>query len=306
MKHIIDIKNISVHEQNAVIAIGNFDGVHLGHQALLSCARDIAAAAKKPFGVLTFEPHPRHLFRPDEPPGRITPAATKQWRLSQSGAGFVCTLPFDWNFASLKADDFIIQILKEGLNAAHIIVGPDFRFGQMRTGTPDMIKQSGMALTVFDEMVDHHGDKIGSSMIREKLRAGDIDAANTLLGWNWEMRGAVFRGDRRGHELGYPTANFLLGDTLHPAYGIYAARVQIEGENEWHPAAVNIGIRPMFEVKEGQVEAHILNFPDRDIYGKILRVQPVTRLRSEAKFNSLEDLKAQMEKDCTQALQILE
>ena len=125
-----------------------------------------------------------------------------------------------------------------------------------------------------------------------------------MLGWDWEMRGVVVGGDKRGRELGYPTANFALGQTIHPAYGVYAARVNIEGENEWHKAAVNIGIRPMFEIPEAEVESYIFDF-NRDIYGKTLRVCPVKRLRSEAKFNSLEELKAQIKMDCEQVLEIL-
>ena len=154
-------------------------------------------------------------------------------------------------------------------------------------------------------MKNEQGTIISSSRIRQALRKGNVDTANAFLGWDWEIQGSIFRGDRRGHELGFPTANVLLKDTLHPAYGVYASVVQIEGENEWLPAATNIGIRPMFEVSEGQVEAHILDFPDRDIYDKKLRVKPVQRLRGEAKFNSLEELITQIEKDCQQVRQIL-
>ena len=158
---------------------------------------------------------------------------------------------------------------------------------------------------MIDPINDDKGDIISSSRIREKIRKGKIDEANNLLGWEWEIQGSVFRGDRRGHELGYPTANVLMEETLHPAYGVYATLVQIEGEEEWLPAATNIGIRPMFEVPQGQVEAHILDFPDRDIYDKILRVKPVERLRGEAKFNSLDDLIEQMAKDCKAVKQLL-
>jgi riboflavin kinase/FMN adenylyltransferase len=291
--------------KGGVIAIGNFDGVHQGHGALLSLAREKAEAEKRPFGVLTFEPHPRRLFRPDEPPGRITPIDVKHWRLGLTGADFVCALTFDWNFASQSAEHFVTDILKKGLGAHHVVVGHDFRFGQLRAGTPDLITFHDIGVRLCDEFLDPDGQKIASSTIRQKLRIGDLDTAHQLLGWSWEIWGDVVRGDRRGHDLGYPTANILLKDTLHPAYGVYAARVQIEGESLWRPSAVNIGIRPMFELKEGQVEAHILNFPDRDIYGRRLKIQPVKRLRSEAKFNSLDDLKHQMAKDCAQSLKLL-
>ena len=148
--------------------------------------------------------------------------------------------------------------------------------------------------------------RFSSAAIRQALRDGDIKSANAMLGRPWEIEGKIFRGDRRGHELGYPTANILMEDMLHPAYGIYATLVQVEGEDAWRPAATNIGIRPMFEVKQGQVEAHILDFPDRDIYGKTLRVRPVERLRGEAKFASLEALITQIEADCAQTKALLQ
>ncbi|MCI5059862.1 MAG: bifunctional riboflavin kinase/FAD synthetase [Alphaproteobacteria bacterium] len=291
--------------RGAVIVIGNFDGVHLGHQELLNSARKICVEEKSLLGVLTFEPHPRRLFQPDLPPGRLTPAGLKVERLESHGVDMLFALNFDWNFASQNAQSFIQNILMDGLKAKHIVVGYDFRFGQLRKGDADMIEAAGLPVSVVEPVEDDGGAKISSSRIRAAIRKGEIAQANALLGWEWEIQGSVFRGDRRGHELGYPTANVLLKDTLHPAYGIYACYVQIEGESEWLKAATNIGIRPMFEVAEGQVEAHILDFPDRDIYGKILRIKPVKRLRSEAKFDSLEELITQMEKDCAKAREIL-
>ena len=283
-----------------VIAIGNFDGVHKGHRHLLACADNVARDKDLQVGVLTFEPHPRRLFRPDEPPGRITPCDLKAERLAESGAAFMMALNFNWEFASQSAEDFVRDILVNGLGAAHVVVGADFRFGQLRKGDPAMIEAAGIGVSVVEKIGGY-----SSSDVRQALRGGDMAAANAMLGWDWEVRGEVVKGDQRGRELGYPTANVKLEDTIHPAYGIYAARVQIEGSEEWHMAAVNVGIRPMFEVPIAQVEAHILDF-DADIYGRILRVRLVERLRSEAKFNSLEDLIAQMEKDCAQARLVLE
>lgn len=300
-----DIKGISPRAKGAVLAIGNFDGVHRGHQALIEKAAAIAKEQGKTFGVLTFEPHPRRLFQPDLPPARLTPITLKAQRLEKQGIDFLCSLDFDWDFASQSADDFVQNILKDGIAAHHVVVGHDFCFGQLRKGSAETIQQAGIDVTIVDAVNDETDEIISSSRIREKLRKGLIDDANALLGWDWEIQGTIFRGDRRGHALGYPTANILLKDTIHPAYGIYACLVQIEGETEWLPAATNIGIRPMFEVKEGQVEAHILNFPDRDIYDRILRVKPIKRLRGEAKFNSLDDLIVQMEKDCAKAQEIL-
>jgi riboflavin kinase/FMN adenylyltransferase len=300
-----DMTAIPSSAKGAVIAIGNFDGVHLGHQALIDAAAKIAKEKNVPLGVLTFEPHPRRLFQPDQAPGRLTPAAMKAEQLARHNVSTLFSLPFDWEFASQTAENFIQNILKDGLDATHIVVGDNFCFGQLRKGSAETIKQAGIDVSVIAPIADQTREIVSSSRVRSALRAGDITKANALLGWEWEMEGVIFRGDRRGHELGYPTANILLKDTLHPAYGVYATLIKIEGEEKWLPAATNIGIRPMFEVDEGQVEAHILNFPDRDIYDKILRVKPIQRLRGEAKFNSLDDLIVQMAKDCEKTLSIL-
>lgn len=308
MKIFNTARNLPESARGAVIAIGNFDGVHRGHQALLGEARRIADAAGKPLGVLTFEPHPRNLFRPDDPPFRLTTPDLKAERLAACGVDYLFALPFDWDFASLSAEQFITQILRDGLNAAHIVIGYDFAFGQLRKGTPDTLKDSGLPVTVVEKIADEGDDAFSSSAIRKALRLGDIPHANDLLGWDWEIRGVVQVGDRRGRELGFPTANIRLGDLLHPAYGIYATWVKIMeddgSESHWLPSATNIGIRPMFALQLGQVEAHIFDF-NRDIYGKTLRVRPVERLRGEAKFDSLEALIRQMDEDCRNARQIL-
>ncbi len=298
-------KDIPGYAQGAVIAIGNFDGVHLGHKALLGAAQEKARTLGKKMGVLTFEPHPRSLFRPDDPPFRITPASLKLERLREVGVDYVFSVPFDWDFASQSAGRFVEDVLKKGLDPAHIIVGQEFHFGQLRTGTPETMSKAGLEVTVIEKaMAGGAGEAVSSSRVRSALHQGDIRAANGLLGWEWEMRGQVVHGDRRGRDLGFPTANVPLGDTLHPAYGVYATWVMIEGEDKWRPAATNIGIRPMFEVQEGLVEAHIFDF-NREIYGKTLRIKPVRRLRGEAKFASIDDLIAQMGRDCAQVREIL-
>jgi riboflavin kinase/FMN adenylyltransferase len=289
--------------RHAVIAIGNFDGVHRGHAHVLEMVKAEARKTGKRSGVLTFEPHPRHLFRPDDPPFRITPAPLKHERLAEEGIDFCCSLPFDWDFASQSADAFIDTVLGK-LSPFCIVIGEDFRFGQLRKGTPDTLREAGLRVMTADSVADADGAILSSSRIREALRLGDIGQANTLLGWDWMIEGVVVKGDQRGRELGYPTANVRLSETLHPAYGIYAALVQVEGHERWFPSATNIGIRPMFELKVGQVEAHILDF-DRDIYGKVLRIRPVKKLRGEAKFDSLEALVAQIDEDCRQARIVL-
>ncbi|MCB9988395.1 MAG: bifunctional riboflavin kinase/FAD synthetase [Rhodospirillales bacterium] len=288
----------------AVIAIGNFDGLHRGHQALLQTVKGKADELGKPFGVLTFEPHPRALFRPDDPPFRITPPSLKAERLAACGVDMLYSLPFDWDFASQSAQKFIENVLINGLRPVHIVIGEDFCFGQLRKGNADTLRAAGLSVTTIGKVVCDHDQILSSSRIRAALRRGDIEEANALLGWEWEMRGTVVHGDKRGRELGYPTANVPLKDTLHPAYGVYATWVQVEGETVWHKAATNIGIRPMFKIPTGQIEAHILDF-DGDLYGKILRVFPVKRLRGEAKFDSLDALIAQIDADCDEARTLL-
>ncbi|MDP7142049.1 MAG: bifunctional riboflavin kinase/FAD synthetase [Alphaproteobacteria bacterium] len=290
--------------RDTVLVIGNFDGVHRGHREIFETARKLADQNGKKLAVLTFEPHPRRLFRADDPPFRITPEHVKNRLLESCEIDHLITLDFNWDFASQSADDFIQTILKQALQPFHIMIGYDFHFGQLRKGNAQSLIDAGFDVTVIDQITADNGDVYSSSNIRTALRHGDIAKANTLLGWDWEIEGIVVQGDQRGREIGYPTANVHLDETLHPAYGIYATYVQVEGEEIWRPSATNIGIRPMFEVEIGQVESYIFDF-DRDIYGKSLRIKPVQRLRGEAKFDSLEALITQIEQDCDQARKIL-
>lgn len=299
-----DYKSLPEGARGCVVAIGNFDGVHKGHQVLLERARNMARGQGCGFAVLTFEPHPRKLFRPDEPPFRITPSPLKLERLEAGGVDYVIQLNFNWDFASQPAEQFVREILIDGLAARHIVVGNDFCFGQLRKGSPQTIRDMGLDITVIEKVCDDGDSALSSTRIRQELRHGNIAAANKILGWDWEIRGEIVKGDQRGRELGYPTANMSLGDCVHPAYGIYAVLAQIEGEEGWHKGAANIGIRPMFEVPVAQAETFIFDF-NREIYGKTLRVKPVQKLRGEAKFSSLDELTAQMEKDCAQARGIL-
>lgn len=284
-------------ETRCVLCIGNFDGVHRGHRELLNVARSIAEEGGNPLGVMTFEPHPRRLFRPDDPPFCITPPQVERRLLESLGVDVLFFLSFDWDFASQSAEAFIANVLHGGIRPSHVVVGYDFRFGQLRTGTADTLREAGYGVTVVEELADREHRAVSSSRVRVALRHGDLETANRLLGWEWEVEGEVVTGNRRGHTLGFPTANLELGETLHPAYGVYAAWARVQGEESWRPAATNIGIRPMFELPVGQVEAHILDF-DRDIYGESLRVRPVKRIRGEARYASVEELIRQMRIDC--------
>jgi len=301
------IENLPPAAQNCFLAIGNFDGVHRGHQALLAQARAMAQTAGKTLAVLTFEPHPRALLRPDDPPFRLTPGAAKARGLATQGVDHIFSLPFTWDFASQSAEQFIAHILKTGIKPHTIIIGPDFRFGQMRRGTPDMLRAAGLDVHILEKTICAGDQEISSSRIRQALQQGDLDTARDLLGRAWEIEGIVIKGDQRGRTIGYPTANMSLGETIHPAYGVYATLVKIVEDGPdapWLDAATNIGIRPMFEVAVGQVETYIFDF-DRDIYGKTLRVCPVQRLRGEARFDDLDTLVRQIEKDCEAARALL-
>lgn len=285
-----------------VVAIGNFDGVHLGHRALLSAGKNLSVMQNRPLVALTFEPHPRSFFQPGAAPFRITPEQVKERRLRLGGADRVDVLDFNKIMASLTPAQFIDMVVIGHLNAAHVVVGADFHFGRDRAGHVDTLQADGRFEVTALALESDGAAPVSSTRIREALTAGDIDAANALLGWEWEIEGRVEQGDRRGRELGYPTANIPLGDTICPAMGIYAARVLVD--DVWHPAAVNIGIRPMFAVETPLVEAHILDFKG-DLYGRDLRVRPVRRIRDEAKFDSLDALRTQMAADCARAREIL-
>lgn len=305
MQYFEEYTNLPPDAKGAVVVIGNFDGVHLGHQALLLQAEKLAKEQGRPLAVLTFEPHPRRLFHPDEPPNRITPTSLKSERLRNCGVEILYALSFNWDFASQSAEDFVQKILIDGLDACHVIVGFDFRFGQLRKGTPETIKAAGLPVSVIEEVSGKNGEDLSSSRVRQLIRHGKMEQANAVLGWSWEIRGEVVKGDQRGRELGYPTANMPLMDHIHPAYGVYACLARIYGEDQWYMGATNIGIRPMFEVPTAQVETFIFDF-DREIYGQTLCVRPVEFLRGEAKFNSLDELIAQMDKDCIRAREILQ
>ncbi|MCK5374882.1 MAG: bifunctional riboflavin kinase/FAD synthetase [Alphaproteobacteria bacterium] len=304
-------KDLSENIRGCVIVIGNFDGVHLGHKALLEHAKAIAQEKNSKVGILTFDPHPRQLFRADEPFRRIMPHALKIEHLKQSGADVIFSLPFDWEFASLPAQDFVQQILIEGLAASHVVIGHDFKFGQLRKGNAQTISAAGLSVSAIDEVTGSgETGEISSSHIRQYIQDGKIEQANEILGWPWEIRGEIIKGDQRGRKLGYPTANMELGDSIHPAYGVYACLACLRdeafmNEGHWYDCVVNIGIRPMFEVKKALVETHIFDF-DRDIYGQVLCVQPVKRLRGEAKFDSLEKLVKQIGRDCAEARKSLQ
>ena len=289
--------------KGGVVAIGNFDGVHRGHQALIAKAKRLAAERNAILGVLAFEPHPQEFFRPGAECFRLTPFRTKARLIAEQGADAMFALAFDASMAKMSAQDFVLQVLIGGLGAEAVVVGGDFRFGRGRAGDTAMLaymgEMEGLGVTVFPAVEDERHGKISSSRIRAALREGRPEEAAQLLGHCWTMESRVEHGDGRGRQIGVPTANMRIVGYLAPAFGVYAVRVTImEGDVPAgrHDGVANCGIRPMFEVPAPLLEAHLFDF-DGDLYGKHLAVELVAYLRPEAKFPDIESLKSQIAAD---------
>jgi riboflavin kinase/FMN adenylyltransferase len=297
--------------KGAVVAIGNFDGVHLGHQALIAHARALAKEADAPLGVLAFEPHPQEFFRPSAECFRLTPFRSKARLLAEQGVDVMYALAFDAEMAKKTAEQFVHEVLVEGLGVRTVLVGADFRFGKARLGDSALLaamgKAHGFGVEIFSPVIAHDSQKISSSEIRAALKAGRPEEAAKLLGHFWAIEARVEQGDARGRELGFPTANMRLDGYLKPAFGVYAVRASII-ENEKvgasYRGAANLGIRPMFKTDTPLLETYLFDFSG-DLYGKHLAVELIAYLRDEMTFESLDALKAQMAKDCDQARTLL-
>jgi riboflavin kinase/FMN adenylyltransferase len=297
-------------DRGAVVAIGNFDGVHLGHQAVIGAAGTLARSLRAPHAVLTFEPHPRQVFRPQDPPFRLTPFRVKARRIEALGVDLLFTLHFDLAFAARSAEDFIDSVLIQGLGVRHVVVGYDFVFGHQRRGDPALLRERGAALgfgvSVIEPVAASGGAVYSSTRIREHLVAGRPGEAAALLGRPWEIDGRVERGDQRGRTIGFPTANLMLDDYLRPAAGVYAVRAGIEegGRTVWHDAVANFGRRPTFGGSDLRLEVHLFDFAG-DLYGRHLRVALIEHLRPEQKFPGIDALKAQIAADAARARAVL-
>jgi riboflavin kinase/FMN adenylyltransferase len=295
-------ENLPTAARGATVAIGNFDGVHLGHQALLKHAKTLGDK----LGVLVFEPHPQEFFKPGGERFRLTPFRAKARLLERFGVDALYALHFDAAFAALSAEDFVIKVLVQGLGVKHIVVGQDFQFGKGRAGNIELLKtrgrEQGFAVSTFDLVGAGPQAKISSTRIREALRDGKPDVAASLLGHAWTVEGRVEQGDKRGRMIGFPTANVSLEGYLEPALGVYAVRVEIAGKS--YDGVANFGRRPTFDKKDVLLEVHIFDF-EGDIYGQQIVVAFVAYLRPEQKFAGLDALKAQIAKDCERARTIL-
>ncbi len=296
-------------DRGASAAIGNFDGVHLGHQVVIGIARDAARRLNAPLGILTFEPHPREFFAPAAAPFRLMNAETRANRLDRLGVERLYQLPFDALLAGLTPERFAREVIADGLGLRHVVVGADFRFGKDRQGSAADIESFGKSMG-FDvtvaELISVAKGEVSSTNIRNALTEGrPADAARMLGHWH-RIDGEVFGGDRRGRELGYPTANMSINRLHPPKFGIYAVKVEVlTGPHRGsYDGAASVGVRPMFGDNKPNLETYIFDF-NGDLYGEHLSVALVEYLRPEAKFDSLDALVAQMDADCARARDIL-
>lgn len=292
--------------RGAAIALGNFDGVHRGHQAVIASARAAAEETCASLGVLVFEPHPRRFFKPDAAPFRLQTSAQRARALAVAGVDEVFEIGFDAALANSTDREFAERLLRDCIGATHVSVGADFRFGRGRMGDASSLRALGEELGFSVDAVAPVGGaaKISSTLVRDAIAAGDMKQAADLLGRPWAIEGEVARGFARGRELGMPTANVSLGDYVRPRLGVYATRVDL-GDGVLLPAVTSIGVNPTVgALPTPLLEAHLLDF-NGDLYGQRIEVELIAFLRDEAKFSDLETMKAQMRQDALDARRAL-
>ncbi|MDX6751575.1 bifunctional riboflavin kinase/FAD synthetase [Geminicoccaceae bacterium 1502E] len=294
--------------RGACVAIGNFDGLHQGHRAVLAAAREEAARLGAPLGVVTFEPHPREVLAPETAPRRLAPFAHKAALLRAAGVELCVALPFDETLMRLSAEGFAEQILHRRLGVQAVAAGQDFRFGHRRSGDLTLLTGLGTALGFSVRPVaplEIGGRICSSTAIRGLLAGGDVAGASALLGRPHTVEGRVRPGDQRGRTIGFPTANVhpLAQRVMLPAVGVYAVRAEAEGASVPWPAVANLGRRPTFDGKGVLLEVHLLE-GRHELYGRRLRVQFLERLRDERRFADIAALTGQIERDCAAARRV--
>lgn len=311
MKIFRHIASIPREYLGAVVAIGNFDGVHRGHQALIRRAMRHAEARGVPSAVLTFEPTSREFFRPGAEPIRLTPFRSKAHILGKMGVDAMFALPFDASIAHQNAQNFVYDLLVRGLRVDCVVVGSDFRFGEGRSGDGTVLsymgEMEGVGVEIFPTVMAGMEEKVSSTLVRAQLKAGHPEEAARLLGHPFFIEGRVEHGEKRGRVLGFPTVNMHLDGYIRPAYGIYAVRCTVLDEDvevAHYDGVANLGVRPMYLAEEPLLETHLFDFSG-DLYGKQLVVELICYLRAEAKFASVEALKAQIAQDCADAKRVL-
>ncbi|MFL6736589.1 MAG: bifunctional riboflavin kinase/FAD synthetase [Sphingomonas sp.] len=294
------------HLKGAILALGNFDGFHLGHQAVVGRAVARAFHERRPVIVATFDPHPVLFFRPEVPPFRLTTLDQREVLFAHAGADSMLVFEFGTELASMEAEEFVGEVLGRRIGAAGVITGDDFSFGKGRKGDAALLKSLGTGHGIRAEavaQVELHGQRISSGRVREALVAGDSATATHMLSRDYAIEGVVQRGEQRGRELGYPTANLTLGDYQRPKYGIYAVRVRMQDGSE-RPGVANLGVRPMFDPPQELLEAHVFDFAG-DLYGQTIEVALHSYIREEKRFDGLEPLIAQMREDELRARHLL-
>lgn len=307
MRIVRDWRGLSDADRGAAVAVGAFDGVHRGHQAVIAEARVAAARLGAPLGVVSFDPHPRRWFQPDAAPFRLMTADQMAQALAPLGVDILYLLPFDGEMAGMSDAGFAEQVLAKGLGVRHAAVGFDFTFGKGRSGSPDALRtygeRLGFTVSVAGRIDDTDGLKLSSSAVREALKAGDMDRAAAILGRPFAIRGDVIHGDKRGRTIGVPTANIDLGDYMRPAYGVYAIRARLP-DGRMFDGVASLGVRPMYALETPLLEAWLFDF-DGDLYGQALDVQLIAWLRGEQTFDGLDALKGQIDRDAAAARAVL-
>jgi len=309
MRIIRDTEFVDPNDRGAAAAIGNFDGVHLGHQAVLDLARDAAQATGAPLGVMTFEPHPRRYFSNDPKPFRLMNAEARASQMEKLGVQKLYEVPFNAALAALSPRDFAQTVIADRLGLKHVVVGADFCFGQGRKGTADDLAafgaEMGFGVTIAP-MMQVAATPVSSTAIRDALSDGRPADAAAMLGHWHRIEGEVIRGEQRGRELGYPTANMALDDLHLPKFGVYAVKFDVltGAHAGTYNGAASIGTRPMFGENVPNCETFVFDFKG-DLYGATVSVALVDFLRPELNFDSLDALIAHMDKDCVQARSIL-
>ena len=290
----------------SIVALGNFDGFHLGHQAVVGRAVSRGFHERRPVIVATFEPHPVRYFKPDVPPFRLTTLDQREHLFAHAGADAMLVFEFNEKLRETSAEEFVSWLLAGKIGAAGVVTGDDFSFGKGRSGNIEVLKTLGAHSGITAEAVAPvlvNGERVSSGRIREALVAGDIGRATHLLSRDFAIEGVVQKGDQRGRQLGYPTANLTLTDYQRPKYGIYAVRVTLEDGSE-HPGVASLGVRPTFEPPQELLEAHLFDF-DGDLYGQKIGVALHAYIREEKRFDGIDALIAHMKEDEAQARHLL-
>lgn len=309
MRIIRDPAYIDANDKGAAAAIGNFDGVHLGHQAVIDIARAEAQRLDAPLGIMTFEPHPRSFFAPDAAPFRLMNAEAKASRMEKLGVERLYEVPFNAGLAAHTPREFAQQIIANQLGLKHVVVGADFCFGKGRSGSADDLiafgQDMGFGVTAVP-LLKVAEENVSSTAIRQALTEGRPQDAAKMLGHWHRIEGEVIQGDQRGRDLGYPTANMSIAGLHPPKHGVYAVKVDVlDGPHAGtYDGAASLGVRPTFGVNHPNCETFLFDF-NGDLYGSTLSVALVDYLRPEEKFDSLDALITQMDADCAQARRIL-